>query len=226
MLNITCDFAIIAFNLNALSCFASNNHFVVNLKIANLLVGFHDLGVKASELLGGFSDKTFLPIILESLELGNCFKVLVLDLIIFLLSKEVFNISERSTHDVNKEVVHEVSVVSLIAHVRWALRHRLEHNTSIKATVFSFLAFLIVANQLSRSVQMKDHIEVVVGLNIHLNVVERIKVTSTFLDVSASIRDGALTGENFGHVIILHLCQCFFIILCASAAQVMQIVDQ
>jgi hypothetical protein len=72
----------------------------------------------------------------------------------------------------------------------------------------------------------EDNINVVVELNVKLDSINGIQVTLSFLIVSINIWNGTLSGQNLGHVVILHIAQGFFVIFVSSAGQVMQIVDQ
>lgn len=71
----------------------------------------------------------------------------------------------------------------------------------------------------------QDDINVVVELNIHLNCIDDIKVTLSFLVVSTLIWDSALSGQDLGHVIILYVGKSLLVIFVSSTCEIMQVIN-
>jgi hypothetical protein len=104
-------------------------------------------------------------------------------------SQVFFNICEGVSNDVYKEVVHEVSVVTLKGNSGRLSCHWIEGNTSIKLNgsfllifllfhEFLFIFFQVFWGKLTGLVISHEDLEIVEEFDIHLNVVQNVKVAS------------------------------------------------
>ena len=66
---------------------------------------------------------------------------------------------------------------------------------------------------------------VIVKLNVALEVVEIVEVTSEQLDVTCLIWNRALTSKSLRHVVVLNVCQCLLRVFVSSTHQIVHVVD-
>jgi hypothetical protein len=84
-----------------------------DIEVTLLLINFHDFGVKRSKLFGCFLNELLLPGVSDFFKLSSGLDRSTLVLVFLLGFQEFFNVSERSSNDIHKEVIHKVSIIPL-----------------------------------------------------------------------------------------------------------------
>ena len=153
-----------------------------------------------------------------------------------LVLQDLLDICERPGDDVDEEVIHDISVVSLECVAGWSSVGVDLDDTCME---FGFTLVLILrihllglnllficVGQKSHLIIFQDDVDVVVKLDIHLNIEEDIEITVALLDVATFVWNRALSRQDFGQVVVLNISESLFVILGASAAKIMKVVDE
>jgi len=158
------------------------------------------------------------------------------------------DVCEGLASKLNKEIVHNIRIVSLQRRSIWSntnwedtlnllkliiiiIKFVLFWNiSSIFSIFFSNTGLLLFSSlfvhQNSHLELSENNIYIVVEINIELDSIDYIEVTSTFFVVTTNIWDGALSGEDLCHVVVLYVRERFFVIFISSADKIMQIINQ
>ena len=163
-----------------------------------------------------------------------------------------FDLSERKSTILDEEVVHDIGVVSLEWHTVWTNADGLDTINLLKLIIFLvitvvvglfslFISFLALFSfttggsalgfvdhflfEFAHSELSEDSINIVIELNIHLDSINNIQLTSTLLVVATFVRNRALSGQDLGHVVILDVRERFLVIFVASAHKIMHVID-
>lgn len=164
--------------------------------------------------------------------------LLLLKNVVALVLQNLLNICERPCNDIYEEVIHDVSVISLVRISCWSSIGGELNNSCIQFYFILVFLSLIpdlfclgllfdgVVYKLSLFVISKKNINVVVKLYIHLDIIEYVEIAYTLLDITTFVRYRALPRKNFGHVVVLDIGEGLLVIFCSSAAEIMQVVDK
>jgi hypothetical protein len=139
-----------------------------------------------------------------------------------LLLDELFDVSETSNSKHDEEIVHNIGVVSLQWSTIWTNKNLPDTIKFLELVIiivslffltsccFSFggNASLFLLNFFSENTHSefsKNNVDVVIELNIKLHRINGIQVTLSFFVISIDIWNGALSGQNLCHVVILNI---------------------
>lgn len=159
--------------------------------------------------------------------------------------QSLVDIGERSDDKIDLEVVHDIRVISLqrdtirtnqdfedsinllslIVVIILDSSRRILINAILYVDTF-LLAVRLVFDLLSKfaheMLSMED-IDIIIHLNVHLHGMNDIELTLGLLKVSSLIGNRALSCQDFGHVVILHVGQGFLRIFGADTEKHVEI---
>lgn len=146
-----------------------------------------DLFAVVIEIEGHLVVDRLVPIFLDLLQFEQGFLLLLLKNVVALVPQNLLNICERPGDDIYEEVIHDVSVISLVRISCWSSVGIKLNNSCIqfdfilvfllKTALFSLDLLFVGVGQDSLFVIFKKNIDVVVKLYIHLDIEEYVEIT-------------------------------------------------
>lgn len=143
------------------------------------------------------------PSLLDLLKFEQGFLLLLLKDVVTLVLEDFFDVGERPGNDFDEEIVHDISIISLVRISSWSSVGCKQYNTCIQlwsifvlfllSHLFASLIFILVVGELSRFVVLEKDIDVVVEFDVHLDAVEDVEVTGALFDISTLVRYRALS---------------------------------
>lgn len=219
----------------------ATHHSLVPFTLLNDLTMLIDDTVELIELIVDVAHESGTPVLADTLKLSQLSALTNLLLVFEDCLNLVLDSRERHGHDLDEEVVHHISVVTVVddarrrrlrSHVDLASAHVLLFLVeTVHALVFltddlGLLLHQVLVAHAARRMILHDHIHVVVHLDVHLHGVDDVEVAASTLDVTGEVWHGALTSQNLCQIVVLDSGKTLTVIFGATAAKIVQVVDQ